>query len=91
MVRGPAQHRRRPGPRTPFARCVRVRRPLVPPLLQHLLEGTPPVKTTTRAEQTDDVAYRAWIGHTTTCAACRAGVACPTAVRLGRAWREARR
>ncbi|WP_176725310.1 hypothetical protein [Streptomyces sp. DvalAA-19] len=49
------------------------------------------MKTTTGAEQTDDVAYRAWIGHTTTCAACRAGAACPTAVRLGRAWREARR
>lgn len=38
-----------------------------------------------------DTAYRALLGHTTTCAACRAGASCPTAVRLGRAWREARR
>ncbi|MFD5975582.1 hypothetical protein [Streptomyces bacillaris] len=46
---------------------------------------------TTKAEPTDDAAYRAWIGHTATCAACRAGAACSTAVRLGRSWREARR
>ncbi|MEU5371023.1 hypothetical protein ABZ362_18945 [Streptomyces sp. NPDC005951] len=38
-----------------------------------------------------DTAYKAWLGHTQFCAACRAGVCCPTAVRLGRAWREARR
>lgn len=38
-----------------------------------------------------DAAYRTWLGHTTTCATCRAGSACPTAVRLGRAWRETRR
>ncbi len=38
-----------------------------------------------------EAAYRMLLGHTTTCAACRAGVSCPTAVRLDRAWREARR
>lgn len=38
-----------------------------------------------------DTAYRTLLGHTTTCSACRAGVSCPTAVRLGRAWRKARR
>lgn len=36
-------------------------------------------------------AYLAWIGHTITCPTCRAGVACPTAVQYGRAWRAARR
>lgn len=36
-------------------------------------------------------AYRTLLGHTLTCAACRAGSACATVVRLGRAWREARR
>ncbi|MGW1295173.1 hypothetical protein [Streptomyces sp. NPDC002533] len=40
---------------------------------------------------TDDATYKTWIGHTTTCATCKAGRACPTAVKLGRAWREARR
>lgn len=38
-----------------------------------------------------DVAYRRLLGHTTTCAGCRVGASCPTAVRLGRAWREVRR
>lgn len=38
-----------------------------------------------------EAAYRRLLGHTTTCAACRAGVSCPIAVSLGRAWREARR
>ncbi|MFF3359585.1 hypothetical protein ACFYWN_45095 [Streptomyces sp. NPDC002917] len=37
-----------------------------------------------------DSAYRTLIGHTYACAACRAGVACPTNVRLARAWRAAR-
>lgn len=41
--------------------------------------------------ESGDATYRAWLGHTQFCAACRAGVCCPTAVRLGRAWREARR
>ncbi|MFD4949721.1 hypothetical protein ACFVYE_35100 [Streptomyces sp. NPDC058239] len=41
---------------------------------------------------TADAAYRTWLGHTVTCATCRAGVSCLTSVRLGRAWRqEARR
>ncbi|MCC8478899.1 hypothetical protein LMJ41_13505 [Streptomyces globisporus] len=38
-----------------------------------------------------DATYRAWLGHTQCCATCRAGVCCPTAVRLGRIWREVRR
>lgn len=38
-----------------------------------------------------DAAYRTLLGHTLTCAACRAGAACHTMVLLGRAWREARR
>jgi hypothetical protein len=38
-----------------------------------------------------EAAYRMLLGHTTTCTACRAGVFCPAAVSLGRAWREARR
>ncbi|MFE7105652.1 hypothetical protein ACFU98_10495 [Streptomyces sp. NPDC057575] len=45
--------------------------------------------TPTKSEP--DVAYRTLLGHTLTCAACRAGAACPTMVKLGRAWREARR
>ncbi|MCX5398962.1 hypothetical protein [Streptomyces sp. NBC_00102] len=36
-------------------------------------------------------AYRAWLAHTATCATCRVSAACPTSVRLGRAWRKARR
>lgn len=38
-----------------------------------------------------DAAYRTLLGHTTSCATCRAGVSCPTRARLGRAWRETRR
>ncbi|MCX5114582.1 hypothetical protein OOK13_40190 [Streptomyces sp. NBC_00378] len=38
-----------------------------------------------------DAEYRTFLGHTLACAACRAGAACVTAVRLGRAWRETRR
>ncbi|ROQ69156.1 hypothetical protein EDD93_3653 [Streptomyces sp. 840.1] len=38
-----------------------------------------------------DAAYRVFLAHTTQCAACRAGAACPTSATLGRAWREARR
>lgn len=38
-----------------------------------------------------DTAYRALLGHTMACAACRTGVNCPTATKLVRAWREARR
>lgn len=41
--------------------------------------------------ESDDTTYRTWLGHTQRCATCRAGVSCSTAVRLGRAWREARR
>jgi hypothetical protein len=37
-----------------------------------------------------DGAYRDLVGHTATCATCRAGVSCATSARLGRAWREAR-
>ncbi|MFB6990961.1 hypothetical protein [Streptomyces sp. NPDC056304] len=36
-----------------------------------------------------ETAYRTLIGHTYTCTACRASTACPTAVQLTRAWREA--
>ncbi|MEU3227155.1 hypothetical protein ABZ695_28870 [Streptomyces sp. NPDC006976] len=38
-----------------------------------------------------DAAYRTLIGHTVACATCRAGAPCPTAAKLGRAWREGRR
>ncbi|MFF5278802.1 hypothetical protein [Streptomyces sp. NPDC000133] len=41
--------------------------------------------------ESSDAAYRTLIGHTVTCATCRAGAACVTATRLGRAWRETRR
>ncbi|MFF2959626.1 hypothetical protein ACFVT1_12060 [Streptomyces sp. NPDC057963] len=34
--------------------------------------------------------YRALLGHTYACAACRCSP-CPTALRLSRTWREARR
>ncbi len=37
-----------------------------------------------------DAAYRTLLGHTATCATCRAGAACLTAVQLGRAWRAIR-
>ncbi|MEI7033797.1 hypothetical protein [Streptomyces pratensis] len=38
-----------------------------------------------------DAAYRALLGHTMTCTACRTGAACPDATKLVRAWRETRR
>ncbi|MGQ4355274.1 hypothetical protein [Streptomyces drozdowiczii] len=38
-----------------------------------------------------DAAYETWVGHTIACAACRTGAPCVTAIRLGRAWRQARR
>ncbi|MFI1187250.1 hypothetical protein [Streptomyces californicus] len=40
--------------------------------------------------ESTDTAYRALLGHTTTCTACRAGVNCPDADRLVRAWRDTR-
>ncbi|MFE7401705.1 hypothetical protein [Streptomyces sp. NPDC057557] len=49
----------------------------------HALERTPAAA--------DDAAYSALLGHTMTCTACRSGTSCPTAVRLGRKWRAARR
>ncbi|MFE3383290.1 hypothetical protein [Streptomyces anulatus] len=45
----------------------------------------------TKTAAADDTTYKMWIGHTTTCATCKAGLACPTNVRLGRAWRRTRR
>ncbi|WP_328866142.1 hypothetical protein OG892_21375 [Streptomyces sp. NBC_00341] len=42
-------------------------------------------------EADSEAAYRVFLGHTTQCAACRAGAPCATAARLGRAWRQARR
>lgn len=38
-----------------------------------------------------DEVFLALIGHTYDCAVCRVTAACPTAVRLAQAWREARR
>ena len=40
---------------------------------------------------TAEDAYRVYVRHTYVCSACVAGRACPTAARLGRAWRETRR
>ncbi|MGW2177726.1 hypothetical protein ACWCXX_06430 [Streptomyces sp. NPDC001732] len=47
--------------------------------------------TLTKSVGSPDDAYRTLRGHTYSCAACRAGRNCVTAVRLGRARREARR
>ncbi|GAA1069231.1 hypothetical protein GCM10009647_091390 [Streptomyces sanglieri] len=63
---------------------------MVSPLLPHVLEK-PPVITLTKTLPAPDAAYCTLLGHTLTCAACRSGAACPTVVKLGRAWREARR
>ncbi|GGS34095.1 hypothetical protein GCM10010253_04440 [Streptomyces badius] len=41
--------------------------------------------------ETPDTAYRALLGHTTTCTACRTGEICPDAAKLVRVWRETRR
>lgn len=38
-----------------------------------------------------EAVYRKLIGHTVVCTGCRAGAPCPTAARLGRAWRKVRR
>ncbi|WP_329307046.1 hypothetical protein OG322_26650 [Streptomyces sp. NBC_01260] len=56
----------------------------MPPL--HHLERI----VTAAVRPAQDHAYRAWLGHTLACAACRAGAACTTVVRLGHAWRQAR-
>ncbi|WP_031085178.1 hypothetical protein [Streptomyces sp. NRRL WC-3549] len=42
---------------------------------------------TTKATSATEMAYQKWVGHTYTCATCRAGVICSTAIRLGRGWR----
>ncbi|MEW2067881.1 hypothetical protein [Streptomyces sp. NPDC007346] len=42
-------------------------------------------------EQTGEKLYRTLLGHTQHCATCRTGASCPTAAKLGRVWREARR
>ncbi len=49
-----------------------------------------PRRARSSRSESGDATYRTWLGHTLCCAACRAGVSCPMAVRLGRAWREAR-
>ncbi|MFG3404495.1 hypothetical protein [Streptomyces sp. NPDC048142] len=41
--------------------------------------------------ESPDAAYRALLGHTMTCTACRTGTACPDATKLVRVWRETRR
>ncbi|GAB2922136.1 hypothetical protein GCM10027028_19810 [Streptomyces sundarbansensis] len=41
--------------------------------------------------ESPDTAYRALLGHTTTCTACRTGAVCPDAAKLVRVWRETRR
>lgn len=46
--------------------------------------------TSTKPATAPDAAYRTWVGHTVACATCRTGAPCPTAVRLGRAWRAVR-
>ncbi|WP_327175549.1 hypothetical protein OG599_09675 [Streptomyces sp. NBC_01335] len=48
------------------------------------------MSTTEKPLTAGDRAYRVWIIHTEQCATCRAGRACTTAVRLGRAWRAVR-
>lgn len=40
---------------------------------------------------TAETAYRTYLNHTRTCSTCRQGGPCSSAVRLGHAWREARR
>ncbi|MCW8219886.1 MULTISPECIES: hypothetical protein [Streptomyces] len=45
---------------------------------------------TTKTAAAAEAAYKTWLGHTYQCAACRTAP-CVTAIRLGRAWREARR
>lgn len=44
-----------------------------------------------KATSPGDTAYKTWLGHTQHCPTCLAGASCPTAVKLGRVWREARR
>lgn len=41
-------------------------------------------------QQRGERAYRAWLGHTQHCPTCRTGTPCPTATKLGHAWREER-
>ncbi|OLO33700.1 hypothetical protein PZ61_0226605 [Streptomyces sp. MNU77] len=41
--------------------------------------------------ESPDTAYRALLGHTMTCTACRNGTICPDATKLVRVWRETRR
>ncbi|MDX2922826.1 hypothetical protein PV370_33745 [Streptomyces sp. NE06-03C] len=41
--------------------------------------------------ESPDTAYRALLGHTMACTACRTGAICPDATKLVRAWRETRR
>ncbi|MFH9756278.1 hypothetical protein ACWGBY_19060 [Streptomyces griseus] len=41
--------------------------------------------------ESPDTAYRALLGHTMTCTACRTGAICPDATKLVRVWRETRR
>ncbi|MFC9861460.1 MULTISPECIES: hypothetical protein [unclassified Streptomyces] len=43
------------------------------------------------AHQPPDLAYLAYLGHTLACDACRTGAFCATFIRLGRAWKKARR
>ncbi|MEV6079402.1 hypothetical protein AB0L80_30475 [Streptomyces sp. NPDC052069] len=43
------------------------------------------------AYQPPERAYLAYLGHTLACDACRTGVPCTNAVRLGRTWKKVRR
>ncbi|MEV5688663.1 hypothetical protein AB0L68_36705 [Streptomyces sp. NPDC052164] len=56
-------------------------------------EGGPVMASTRQraAYQPPERAYLAYLGHTLACDACRTGAQCGTFIRLGRAWREARR
>ncbi|MFC9752969.1 hypothetical protein [Streptomyces sp. NPDC056921] len=48
------------------------------------------ITSATNQTSTPDAEYRTLLGHTYGCASCRLAP-CPTAVRLTRAWRDARR
>ncbi|MEV1046728.1 hypothetical protein [Streptomyces sp. NPDC049916] len=47
-------------------------------------------EVTMTTTESPDAAYRALLGHTTTCGACRAGAICDDATKLVRAWRDTR-
>lgn len=75
--------------RAGIVRVLRPRTEVVPVEIVEQRAAYPPCECP-RHRAGAEAAYRTYLTHTHLCATCRAGVSCPTAARLGQAWKQTR-